>query len=82
MDEEPESTPEHTTAVPNGTEHVADGDEEMADAEAEEVSGSRDVEMQEDKPDQSENVNPDANPGAAAEAVNVSEPLSEPQTSV
>ncbi|CAN6207901.1 unnamed protein product [Urochloa humidicola] len=83
VDEEPESTPEHTTAVPNGTEHVAgDGDEEMADAEAEEVSGSLDVEMQEDKPDQAENVNSDANPGAADEAVNVSEPLSELQSSV
>lgn len=83
VDEEPESTPEHTTAVPNGTEHVAgDRDEEMADAEAEELSGSHDVEMQEDKPDQIEIVNSDANPGAAAdtEAVNVSEQLSEPQS--
>jgi len=54
----------------------------MADAEAEEVSGSRDVEMQEDKPDQVENVSSNANPAAAAdtEAVNVSEPLSEPQS--
>jgi len=83
VDEEPESMPEHTTAVPNGTEHLAgDGDEEMADAEAEEVSGSRDVEMQEDNPDQVENVSSNANPAAAAdtEAVNVSEPLSEPQS--
>ena len=75
--------PEHTTAVPNGTEHLAgDGDEEMADAEAEEVSGSRDVEMQEDNPDQVENVSSNANPAAAAdtEAANVSEPLSEPQS--
>lgn len=83
VDEEPESTPEHTTAVPNGTEHLAgDGDEEMADAEAEEVSGSRDVEMQEDNPDQVENVSSNANPAAAAdtEAANVSEPLSEPQS--
>ncbi|KAF8779150.1 hypothetical protein HU200_002824 [Digitaria exilis] len=82
VDEEPESTPEHSTTVPNGTEHAAgDGDEEMADA-AEEVSGSRDVEMQEDKPDQVENVRSDSNPGAAAdtEAVNVSEPLLDPQT--
>jgi len=77
------STPEHTTAVPNGTEHVAgDGDEEMADAEAEESSGSHDVEMQEDKPDQVDNVNSDANPGAAAapEAVNASESTSQPQS--
>ncbi|OEL19548.1 hypothetical protein BAE44_0019433 [Dichanthelium oligosanthes] len=83
VDEEPESTPDHNTAVPNGTEHVAgDGDEEMADAEAEGMSGSRDVEMQEDKPDQVENINSNANPGAAAdtEAVDVSEPLSEPQS--
>lgn len=83
VDEEPESTPEHSTTVPNGTEHAAgDGDEEMADAEAEEVSGSHDVEMQEDKPDQVENVRSDSNPGAAAdtEAVNVSEPLLDPQS--
>ncbi|KAJ1259080.1 hypothetical protein BS78_10G125900 [Paspalum vaginatum] len=84
VDDEPESTPEHTTAVPNGTEHVAaDGDEEMADAEVEEGCASCDVEMQqEDKPDQVENVDSDANPGAAAaaEAVNASEPLSEPQS--
>jgi len=54
----------------------------MADAEAEEVSGSRDVEMQDDKPDQVENVISNANPAAAAdtEAANVSEPLSEPQS--
>jgi serine/threonine-protein phosphatase 4 regulatory subunit 2 len=54
----------------------------MADAEAEELSGSHDVEMQEDKPDQVEIVNSDANPGATAdtEAVNVSEQLSEPQS--
>jgi serine/threonine-protein phosphatase 4 regulatory subunit 2 len=77
------STPEHTTAVPNGTGHVSgDGDEEMADAEAEESSGSHDVEMQEDKPDQVDNVNSDANPGAAAapEAVNASESTSQPQS--
>lgn len=83
VDEEPESTPEHTTTVPNGTEHLTgDGDEEMTDAEVEEASASRDVEMQEDKPDQVENVNSDANSGAAAatEAVNASEPLSEPQS--
>jgi serine/threonine-protein phosphatase 4 regulatory subunit 2 len=54
----------------------------MADAEAEEVSRSHDIEMQEDKPDQVENISSDANPAAAAdtEAVNVSEPLSEPQS--
>ncbi|WVZ81435.1 hypothetical protein U9M48_028812 [Paspalum notatum var. saurae] len=83
VDDEPESTPEHTTAVPNGTEHVAaDGDEEMADAEVEEGSASCDVEMQEDKPDHVENVDSDANPGDAtdAEAVNASEPLPEPQS--
>ncbi|CAD6336854.1 unnamed protein product [Miscanthus lutarioriparius] len=82
-DVESVSTPEHTTAVPNGTEHVSgDGDEEMADAEAEESSGSHDVEMQEDKPDQVDNVNSDANPGAAAapEAVNASESTSQPQS--
>lgn len=89
-DVESVSTPEHTTAVPNGTEHVAgDGDEEMADAEAEESSGSHeessgshDVEMQEDKPDQIDNVNSDANPDAAAapEAVNASESTSQPQS--
>ncbi|CAD6339497.1 unnamed protein product [Miscanthus lutarioriparius] len=82
-DVESMSTPEHTTAVPNGTEHVAgDGDEEMADAEAEESSGSHDVEMQEDKPDQVDNVNSDANPGVAAapEAVNASESTSQPQS--
>ncbi|XP_066371009.1 uncharacterized protein [Miscanthus floridulus] len=82
-DVESVSTPEHTTAVPNGTEHVSgDGEEEMADAEAEESSGSHDVEMQEDKPDQVDNVNSDANPGAAAapEAVNASESTSQPQS--
>ncbi|XP_066370683.1 uncharacterized protein [Miscanthus floridulus] len=82
-DVESVSTPEHTTAVPNGTEHVSgDGDEEMADAEAEESSGSHDVEMQEDKPDQVDNVNSDANPGAAAapEVVNASESTSQPQS--
>lgn len=76
-----ESTPEHTTAVPNGTEDVAgDGDEEMADVEAEESSGSHDVEMQEDKPDQVDNVNSDANPGAvgAPGAVSASESSSHP----
>jgi serine/threonine-protein phosphatase 4 regulatory subunit 2 len=77
------STPEHTTAVPNGTEHVAgDVDGEMAEAEAEESSGSHDIEMQEDKRDQVDNVNADANPGAAAapEAVNASESTSQPQS--
>lgn len=82
-DVESVSTPEHTTAVPNGTEHVAgDVDGEMAEAEAEESSGSHDIEMQEDKPDQVDNVNADANPGAAAapEAVNASESTSQPQS--
>lgn len=77
------STPEHTTAVPNGTEHVAgDVDGEMAEAEAEESSGSHDIEMQEDKRDQVDNVNADANPGAAAapEAINGSESTSQPQS--
>ncbi|RLN11799.1 serine/threonine-protein phosphatase 4 regulatory subunit 2 [Panicum miliaceum] len=80
VDEEPESTPEHTTAVPNGIEHLAgDSDEEMADAEAEEVSGSCDVEMQEDKPDQVEHVEMQKL-NVSSEAVNASEPLSEPQS--
>ncbi|TVU11555.1 hypothetical protein EJB05_45148 [Eragrostis curvula] len=83
VDVEPESVPEPTGAVPNGTEHAGgDGDEEMADAEAEEVSCSRDVEMQEEKPDQVSSVNPDANADAvvATEAASVSEPSSNPQS--
>lgn len=83
VDVEPERVPEHPAAVSNGTEHVGgDCDEEMADAEAEEVSGSRDVEMQEDKPDQISNVNSDPNSGVAvtSEAVNVSEKSSDPQS--
>lgn len=83
VDDEPESTPEHTTAVPNGTEHVTgDGDQEMADADVEEASTSRDVEMQDDKPDQDKNVNCDGNSDATAatEAINAIETLSEPQS--
>jgi serine/threonine-protein phosphatase 4 regulatory subunit 2 len=80
---EPESVPEPAGAVSNGTEHTGgDGDEEMADAEAEEVSCSRDVEMQE-KPDQVLSVNPDANSDATVvttATVNVSEPVSDPQS--
>jgi hypothetical protein len=81
---EPESVPEPTGAVSNGTEHTGgDGDEEMTDAEAEEVSCSRDVEMQEEKPDQVLSVNPDANSDATVvttATVNVSEPVSDPQS--
>ncbi|KAL6596606.1 hypothetical protein ACP70R_047249 [Stipagrostis hirtigluma subsp. patula] len=85
VDLEPERTPkEHPAGVPNGTEHVegGDGDEEMTDAEADEASGSRDVEMQEDKPDQVLNVEHDANSDAAVstEAAAVSEPSSDPQS--
>ncbi|KAL5200275.1 hypothetical protein ABZP36_021478 [Zizania latifolia] len=77
---EPE-LPEHPAAVPNGNVG-GDGDAEMADAEAEEPSSSHDVEMQEEKPDQISNVNPDASSGAAvtAESADVSEKSSDPQT--
>ncbi|KAL6909892.1 hypothetical protein ACP4OV_001551 [Aristida adscensionis] len=80
---EPERAPEQPAAVPNGTEHASgDGDEEMTDAEADEASDSRDVEMQDDKPDQVLNVDPDANSGAAVstETAAVSQTLSDPQS--
>uniref|UniRef100_A0A0A9G5J8 Uncharacterized protein n=1 Tax=Arundo donax TaxID=35708 RepID=A0A0A9G5J8_ARUDO len=81
-DVEPEREPEHAAAVPNGTEHVGgDGDEEMADAEADEASGSCDVEMQDDKPDQVSNANSDADSGATvATEADVSKTLSDPQS--
>uniref|UniRef100_A0A0E0LAQ9 Serine/threonine-protein phosphatase 4 regulatory subunit 2 n=1 Tax=Oryza punctata TaxID=4537 RepID=A0A0E0LAQ9_ORYPU len=78
---EPERLPEHPAAVPNGNVG-GDADAEMADAEAEEPSNSHDVEMQEDKPDQTSNVNPGATSDAAvtAETVDASEKSSDPQT--
>ncbi|KAF0904310.1 hypothetical protein E2562_033278 [Oryza meyeriana var. granulata] len=81
VDVEPERLPEHPAAVPNGNVG-GDGDAEMADAEAEEPSSSHDVEMQEDKPDQISNVNPDASSDAAvtAETVDDREKSSDPQT--
>uniref|UniRef100_A0A0D9WPK3 Serine/threonine-protein phosphatase 4 regulatory subunit 2 n=1 Tax=Leersia perrieri TaxID=77586 RepID=A0A0D9WPK3_9ORYZ len=80
VDVEPEGLPEHPAAVPNG--NVVDGDAEMADAETEEPSSSHDVEMQEDKPDQISNVNPDDSSDTAvnAEIVDDSEKPSDPQT--
>ncbi|KAL5224056.1 hypothetical protein ABZP36_010695 [Zizania latifolia] len=79
VDVEPE-LPQHPAAVPNGNVG-GDGDSKMADAEAEELSSSHDVEMQEGKPDQISNDNPDASSGTVtAETVDASEKSLDPQT--
>ncbi|VAI73199.1 unnamed protein product [Triticum turgidum subsp. durum] len=83
VDVEPERPAEHPAAVPNGTQYAGgDGDEEMADAEAEGLPGSHDVEMQEEKPDQIPDVNPDANSvtAVACETVNASEKAPDSQS--
>ncbi|XP_037464746.1 serine/threonine-protein phosphatase 4 regulatory subunit 2-like [Triticum dicoccoides] len=80
---EPERPVEHPAAVPNGTQYAGgDGDEEMADAEAEELPGSHDVEMQEEKPDQIPDVNSDTNSvtAVACETVNASEKAPDSQS--
>lgn len=84
VEAEPERLLEHPAAVSNGTQHAGgDGDEEMADAEAEEVPGSHDVEMQEEKPDQIAVVDSDTRSGTAIPcetAVSASEQSPDPQS--